>query len=48
LNDEKTEQLKLELEKKDAEIEQLKNVITQWQVCSWYILYTIWRYYYTF
>nr|XP_009934755.1 PREDICTED: G kinase-anchoring protein 1 isoform X2 [Opisthocomus hoazin] len=31
LNDEKTEQLKLELEKKDAEIEQLKNVITQWQ-----------------
>ncbi|NWW46710.1 GKAP1 protein, partial [Pedionomus torquatus] len=29
--DGKTEQLKLELEKKDAEIEQLKNVITQWE-----------------
>ncbi|NXL38813.1 GKAP1 protein, partial [Glaucidium brasilianum] len=32
LKDGKTEQLKLELEKKDAEIEQLKNTITQWEV----------------
>ncbi|XP_075583018.1 G kinase-anchoring protein 1 isoform X2 [Pelecanus crispus] len=31
LRDGKTERLKLELEKKDAEIEQLKNVITQWE-----------------
>uniref|UniRef100_A0A663F8D6 G kinase anchoring protein 1 n=1 Tax=Aquila chrysaetos chrysaetos TaxID=223781 RepID=A0A663F8D6_AQUCH len=31
LKDGKTEQLKLELEKKDAEIEQLKNTITQWE-----------------
>ncbi|KAK4816482.1 hypothetical protein QYF61_017234 [Mycteria americana] len=31
LKDGKTEQLKLELEKKDAEIEQLKNIITQWE-----------------
>ncbi|NXN27032.1 GKAP1 protein, partial [Nycticryphes semicollaris] len=30
--DGKTEQLKLELEKKDAEIKQLKNIITQWEV----------------
>lgn len=30
----KTEQLKFELEKKDAEIQQLKNIITQWEVCS--------------
>ncbi|NXF38551.1 GKAP1 protein, partial [Nyctibius bracteatus] len=32
LKDGKTEWLKLELEKKDAEIEQLKNRITQWEV----------------
>lgn len=31
LKDGKTEKLKLELEKKDAEIEQLKNIITQWE-----------------
>ncbi|XP_074789263.1 G kinase-anchoring protein 1 isoform X1 [Athene noctua] len=31
LKDGKTERLKLELEKKDAEIEQLKNIITQWE-----------------
>ncbi|XP_009988598.1 PREDICTED: G kinase-anchoring protein 1 [Tauraco erythrolophus] len=31
LKDGKTEQLKLELEKKDAEIAKLKNVITQWE-----------------
>ncbi|XP_040436462.1 G kinase-anchoring protein 1 isoform X5 [Falco naumanni] len=31
LKDRKTEELKLELEKKNAEIEQLKNVITQWE-----------------
>ncbi|KAM6109479.1 G kinase-anchoring protein 1 isoform 2-T4 [Phoenicopterus ruber ruber] len=31
LKDGKTERLKLELEKKDAEIEQLKNVITEWE-----------------
>ncbi|NXA24406.1 GKAP1 protein, partial [Ibidorhyncha struthersii] len=31
LKDGKTERLKLELEKKDAEIEQLKSVITQWE-----------------
>ncbi|NXW83938.1 GKAP1 protein, partial [Alopecoenas beccarii] len=31
LKDGKTEQLKLELEKKDAEIEELKNIITQWE-----------------
>ncbi|NWY53704.1 GKAP1 protein, partial [Chionis minor] len=31
LKDGKTERLKLELEKKDAEIEQLKNTITQWE-----------------
>ncbi|NXE14893.1 GKAP1 protein, partial [Lophotis ruficrista] len=31
LKDGKTELLKLQLEKKDAEIEQLKNVITQWE-----------------
>uniref|UniRef100_A0A8C8AIX7 G kinase anchoring protein 1 n=1 Tax=Otus sunia TaxID=257818 RepID=A0A8C8AIX7_9STRI len=31
LKDGKTEQLKLELEKKDAEIEQLKNIVTQWE-----------------
>ncbi|XP_074934632.1 G kinase-anchoring protein 1 isoform X1 [Phalacrocorax aristotelis] len=31
LRDGKTEQLKLELEKKDAEIEQLKNTVTQWE-----------------
>ncbi|NXJ69041.1 GKAP1 protein, partial [Rostratula benghalensis] len=30
--DEKPELLKLELEKKDAEIKQLKNIITQWEV----------------
>lgn len=30
----RTEQLELELEKKDAEIQQLKNIITQWEVCS--------------
>lgn len=34
LKDGKTERLKLELEKKDAEIEQLKNTITQWEVGS--------------
>ncbi|NXT96322.1 GKAP1 protein, partial [Anhinga rufa] len=32
LKDGKTERLKLELEKKDAEIEQLKNTVTQWEV----------------
>ncbi|NXN66685.1 GKAP1 protein, partial [Himantopus himantopus] len=32
LKDGRTERLKLELEKKDAEIEQLKSVITQWEV----------------
>ncbi|XP_074711632.1 G kinase-anchoring protein 1 isoform X4 [Strix uralensis] len=31
LKDGKTERLKLELQKKDAEIEQLKNIITQWE-----------------
>ncbi|XP_010218089.1 PREDICTED: G kinase-anchoring protein 1 [Tinamus guttatus] len=31
LKDGKTERLKLELEKKDTEIQQLKNVITQWE-----------------
>ncbi|NXX50271.1 GKAP1 protein, partial [Tricholaema leucomelas] len=31
LKDGQTERLKLELEKKDAEIEQLKNTITQWE-----------------
>ncbi|KAM6034811.1 G kinase-anchoring protein 1 [Theristicus caerulescens] len=31
LKDGKTEHLKLELEKKDAEIQQLKNIITQWE-----------------
>ncbi|NWQ89581.1 GKAP1 protein, partial [Burhinus bistriatus] len=31
LKDGKTERLKLELEKKEAEIEQLKNIITQWE-----------------
>ncbi|XP_021235358.1 G kinase-anchoring protein 1 isoform X2 [Numida meleagris] len=31
MKDGKTEQLKLELEKKDAEIQQLKNIITQWE-----------------
>uniref|UniRef100_A0A8C3K4V8 G kinase anchoring protein 1 n=1 Tax=Calidris pygmaea TaxID=425635 RepID=A0A8C3K4V8_9CHAR len=31
LKDGRTERLKLELEKKDAEIEQLKNIITQWE-----------------
>ncbi|NXO51180.1 GKAP1 protein, partial [Aramus guarauna] len=31
LKDGKTERLKLELEKKDAEIERLKNIITQWE-----------------
>ncbi|XP_010073114.1 PREDICTED: G kinase-anchoring protein 1, partial [Pterocles gutturalis] len=31
LKDGKTERLKLELEKKDAEIEQLKNTVTQWE-----------------
>ncbi|KAM9213649.1 G kinase-anchoring protein 1 [Leptosomus discolor] len=31
LKDGKTERLKLELEKKDAEIEKLKNIITQWE-----------------
>ncbi|XP_019466078.1 G kinase-anchoring protein 1 isoform X2 [Meleagris gallopavo] len=32
MKDGKTEQLKFELEKKDAEIQQLKNIITQWEV----------------
>ncbi|XP_068784496.1 G kinase-anchoring protein 1 isoform X1 [Struthio camelus] len=31
LKDGKTERLKLELEKKDTEIQQLKNIITQWE-----------------
>ncbi|XP_009576882.1 PREDICTED: G kinase-anchoring protein 1, partial [Fulmarus glacialis] len=31
LKDGKTDRLKLELEKKDAEIEQLKNTVTQWE-----------------
>ncbi|NXA51582.1 GKAP1 protein, partial [Nothocercus julius] len=31
LKDGKTERLKLELEKKDTEIQQLKNVVTQWE-----------------
>uniref|UniRef100_A0A8C3L7W6 G kinase anchoring protein 1 n=1 Tax=Chrysolophus pictus TaxID=9089 RepID=A0A8C3L7W6_CHRPC len=31
MKDGKTEQLKFELEKKDAEIQQLKNIITQWE-----------------
>lgn len=34
MKDGKTEQLKLELEKKDAEIEELKKIITQWEVGS--------------
>ncbi|MBZ3886462.1 G kinase-anchoring protein 1 [Sciurus carolinensis] len=33
LKDGRIERLKLELEKKDAEIQKLKNVITQWEVC---------------
>ncbi|XP_074923347.1 G kinase-anchoring protein 1 isoform X1 [Chelonoidis abingdonii] len=32
LKDGKTERLKLELEKKDTEIQQLKSIITQWEV----------------
>ncbi|NXQ96263.1 GKAP1 protein, partial [Sagittarius serpentarius] len=32
LKDGRTERLKLELEKKDAEIEKLKNTVTQWEV----------------
>lgn len=32
MKDGKTEQLKFELEKKDAEIQQLKSIITQWEV----------------
>lgn len=34
VKDGKTEQLKFELEKKDAEIQQLKSIITQWEVCK--------------
>uniref|UniRef100_A0A2K6U209 G kinase anchoring protein 1 n=1 Tax=Saimiri boliviensis boliviensis TaxID=39432 RepID=A0A2K6U209_SAIBB len=33
LKDGRIERLKLELERKDAEIQKLKNVITQWEVC---------------
>lgn len=36
LKDGRIERLKLELEKKDAEIQQLKNVIAQWEVCNWF------------
>ena len=34
LKDGRIERLKLELERKDAEIQKLKNVITQWEVCK--------------
>lgn len=33
LKDGRIERLKLELERKDAEIQKLKAVITQWEVC---------------
>lgn len=34
LKDGRIEKLKLELEKKDVEIQQLKSVISQWEVCN--------------
>lgn len=38
LKDGRIERLKLELERKDSEIQKLKAVVTQWEVCITYLV----------